>query len=118
MTARRKKKPTRKKYSGFMEFPVLGMDEKLGSTGGVKFYGAFDDAEKRKRIFSKPRKFRMEIHIYLPEVDKHDITELRLPVSGVTKEQLAEILHEYATKDVEYWGEYADLTKSFFKVIL
>lgn len=115
---RRKKKPTRKNYSGFMEFPLLGMDKALGNNGGVKFYGDFADAEKRKRIFSKPRKFRMEIHIYLPDVGKHDITELTLPVSGVNKEKLAEILHEYAVKDADYWGEYADLNNSYFKVII
>lgn len=99
-----------------MKFPLIGADTREEFEAASEWTGAFADPFKRKAIFAKPRKYRVEIHIRVEGA--WEISTLTLPYDKIDKSQLAQILYEHAVRDVrELLGTgdvYTD--QSFFKI--
>lgn len=115
----KRKKSKSKPYSGYMKFPIMGADNHAEFLRTCEFYGSFAIPRVRNQIFSKPRKYRMEIWIKLAG-GEYEVSELSLPDTGVVPSKLAEILHDYAVRDIKdlAGSEEVDFGNSYFKVIV
>lgn len=83
-------------------------------------FGDFADPTKRKKIFSKPRKYRFEIWLKLADKPEYEIREAKITSEGVTRENLSRILYEVAMQGLrELDGlEEVDGEQSIIKIII
>lgn len=114
----KRKRTPNKPYRGYMIFPLIGAKTQGEFNDSCQFFGSFANPFARARIFSKKRKYR--IQIWTRVKTGFEVSELTLPVDGVDKEQLSKIMYEYAieeVKDIQKTDE-ADINNSFFKIII
>ena len=119
MSRNRKRKPS-KPYRGYCTFPLVGADTYREFQGTAEMFGDFADPAKRKKIFSKPRKYRFEIWLKLVDKPEYEIREAKITSEGVTRENLSQILYEVAMQGLrELDGlEEVDGEQSIIKIII
>ena len=119
MSRSRKKKPS-KPYRGYCTFPLVGADTYREFQATSEMFGDFAAPAKRKKIFSKPRKYRFEIWLKLHGKPEYEIREAQITSEGVTRENLSQILYEVAMQGLrELDGqEEVDGEQSVIKIII
>ena len=117
---RRKSKST-KPYSGYMKFPLLGANNYAEFQSTTEYSGDLLIPERRVKIFSKPRNYRVEVWLNIAATNEYDRQDLNITSGKISLSQLSKILFEYAIKGLQELvneAETVDLCKSYFKVIL
>ena len=83
-------------------------------------FGDFVDPAKRKKIFSKPRKYRFEIWLKLVDKPEYEIREAKIVGEGVSQRNLSNMLYEVAMQGLRELdgSEEVDGEASLIKIII
>lgn len=119
MKRNRKKKPS-KPYRGYCTFPLIGSDTYEEFQQTSEMFGDFADPAKRKKIFSKPRKYRFEIWLKLVDKPEYEIREAKIVGDGVSQRNLSNMLYEVAMQGLRELdgSEEVDGEASLIKIII
>ena len=107
-----------KAYSGYMKFPLVGIETKQDFRLACEYYGDFKDPRKRKQIFKRPRKFRVEMWVKVS--DGYNVSEVTVTDDKINVDQLSEIIYQCG---IESLDDVADddlvyMNECYFKVII
>ena len=85
----------------------------------VKYYGSFADTRTRHKIVSKPRKYRVTIHIR-DNLGQSSVTELTFAPAKIGLGELREHIKEYTVNELKSLPTYSYimLDKSYVKICL
>lgn len=95
-------------FDGFMKVPAKTYSSKLNP----EFTGDWSKSDTRYRIFNKPRKYKITMHLFNAEGDKAvetvDVKEKldRKGLSNLVYEQINRMISEYPTEDIDLIQSY------------
>lgn len=113
-----RKKYKSKAYSGYVKFPLDGIDTKEDFKLTCEYYGDFVNPKKRQQIFKRPRKFRVEMWVKVS--DGYNVSEVAVTDDKINLDQLAEIIYQCGMESIDEVtdDELVYMSECYFKVVI